>query len=394
MTRSRRGRGAGRLPLHAALFLVAALLIGIAAWRLGMGPVPGGGFVVADVPVGGAPRFSADVAGRAPEGAYAHAPSIIETKPGELLAVWYQGSREGAHDVRLLAARQVDGAWQPPEVVASPQQSAADLHRAIRTIGNPVLMRRGANEIWLVYVTTSVGGWATSALNLRRSHDGGRTWGPARRLVATPFFNISTLVKAPPFAFADGFAAIPAYEEMAAKLPELLILDANGTVIDRRRMGGTGRIAIQPFVAPLDATHAIALMRPGGGWRDRRVHMSATADGGRTWSAIRATDLPNPDGPDAVLRLAPDLMLLVFNDNPADERDMSLAISRDQGGTWKVVDALDRNKPGEVPSLTYPSAMVDSAGMIQVVYVDRRDMSVRHVAFNRAWFEARAKAAQ
>src|SRR5919106_3002675 len=165
-----------------------------------------------------------------------HAPAIANLPNGELLAVWYQGSREGARDVSLYTARFSGERWQAPVQVTDARATGAELGRYIKTVGNAIFVTRPLGELWLVYVSVSFGGWSGSHLNLKRSKDGGHTWSDAERLVTSPFFNFSTLVKAPPLELVDGSPVIPAYHEMIADLPELLVLNEAGEVTDKIRI--------------------------------------------------------------------------------------------------------------------------------------------------------------
>jgi predicted neuraminidase len=112
-----------------------------------------------------------------------------------------------------------DGAvWTPPSDVTDRRKTGRDQQRLVHTVGNPVVFRHPDGEYWLIYVTVSVGGWSGSALNLMRSADG-LIWGPSRRLVTSPFLNLSTLDKAPPLFRSDGLVALPAYHEMITTFP-------------------------------------------------------------------------------------------------------------------------------------------------------------------------------
>ncbi|MYZ49279.1 sialidase family protein [Propylenella binzhouense] len=369
----------------AALVFVALAAAGLAVPAAEYRFVPG---TVAD-PAGAEPVFRTDVVARG-EAGLLHAPSIAPTGDGGLLAVWFQGSEEGAPDVEIRSARFAGGRWEAPRKVTSGEATGRELGRYVNTVGNAVLVPRPDGELWLVYVSVSLGGWATSQLNLKRSHDNGASWSAAERLVTSPFFNLSTLVKTRPVQFAGGLAGVPAYHEMAAKFPELLVLGPDGALVDKRRLGSGGRIAIQPAIAALDAERAVALMRRG---RSSAPHLFAshTEDGGATWSAVRPTGLPNPGGPAGLLRLDPDTLLLVFGDSARRETNLTLAVSKDGGVSWRRIARIaemPEDAPGEI---TYPFMTADPSGAIHVVWADKRDLTIRHAMFNRAWLDRQAE---
>src|SRR5204863_1028947 len=131
-----------------------------------------------------------------------HSATAAEISGGRLRAFWYGGSREGASDVAIYPSvyslRQKD--WSPESAVVTREFAQRHLRRSVRKLGNPVAGRDSKGRLCLYFVSVSVGGWAGSAVNLMVSEDEGETWSPPRRLIASPFFNISTLVKgAPPF---------------------------------------------------------------------------------------------------------------------------------------------------------------------------------------------------
>lgn len=322
-----------------------------------------------------------------PEAGILHAPSLVDLGNGELLSVWYQGSREGRRDVSLYTSRFTSGRWEPATRVTDAAATGAELGRYVNTIGNAVLLTRPHGELWLVYVSVSIGGWSGSSLNLKQSEDGGRTWSKARRLVTSPFFNLSTLVKGRPMVLTDGSPAIPAYHEMIAHLPELLILNGAGQVTDKIRMGAAaGRLAIQPTLAVLPDNKVVALLRPTGD--TPRIFESRSSDGGNSWSVPRATDLPNPGGPVGLVPLDGQNLVLVFNNDPKKEQDLTLAVSADAGATWTILAVLDQLKPGDKKALTYPFLTRSNDGTYHLVYAHSGARAIRHIRFNDAWVHA------
>ena len=131
------------------------------------------------------------------------------------------------------------------------------LGRYIAKLGNPVAMCNINGQLQLYVVTVSIGGWAGSSISVLHSDDEGVTWSIPKRLIATPFLNLSTLVKGSGFLFADGTIGMPVYHEWIGKYGELLRLDPNGQVLDKRRMS-SGRGTLQPIVFVDDEKHASA----------------------------------------------------------------------------------------------------------------------------------------
>ena len=192
-----------------------------------------------------------------------HASSIVSLPGNELLAAWYGGSREGASDVAIYYARKnMDkAAWSRPEILIDHDRVAQDLGRHIKKTRQPgVACQMADKTLWMFFVSTSIGGWSTSAINLVMSHDGGHSWGRTKRLQSSPFLNLSTLVKGRPFFYQDGSIGLPAYHELAGKFAELIRVSASGDVVDKVRMTH-GRYSIQPSIVPLENDRLLAMMR-------------------------------------------------------------------------------------------------------------------------------------
>lgn len=306
-----------------------------------------------------------------PSDGVAHAVTAIELADGRIVAYWFAGSREGAGDVVLRSSILADDAWSAPRTVVDRQSMGAEQRRFIKTIGNPVILRHPGGEYWLITVSVTLGGWSGSALNLMRSADG-ITWGPPVRLVTGPFLNLSTLVKGPALVRADGLVALPAYHEFASAYPELLLIDGDGRVVDKIRMGG--RCQIQPWAVALDPRRAVALMRAYG-CTERRLWVTATEDAGATWDLPRAT-LANPDSPAAAVALPGGRIAAVLNDDPASAKTLDLVISDDGGETWRhgapVFGGAEQDE-----TYRYPWLLQDSDGRLHV-FATESQRGIRH----------------
>ena len=257
-----------------------------------------------------------------------HSATAVELSDGKIRAFWYGGSREGAKDVAIYTSvfDAERGRWRREVVVTTRTETQADVRRYVKKLGNPVVSRDHDGRLWLFYVSVSVGGWSGSAINLRVSEDEGESWSAARRLVTSPFLNISTLVRGPAVVYADGTQGLPVYHELLGKFAEYIRLNSEGRVLDKARMS-SGYSSLQPVVVPLDTVRAVGLMRSSGN-SPRRVLSVETGDGGSSWGAVTATPLDNPDSALAALRLRPGELLVAFNDSEHDRGNLSLALVR------------------------------------------------------------------
>ena len=373
--------------LVAAAFVFAGLYA-----RVLTAPSPGG-FApqqTARVASSAAPLYRAQLLPNS-TAASVHSATAAEISGGRLRAFWYGGSREGAPDVAIYTSiyslPQKD--WSTERVVITREVAQKYLQRYVRKLGNPVVGRDQGGRLCLYFVSVSVGGWAGSAVNLMVSEDEGETWSPPRRLIASPFFNISTLVKGAPLLFSDGTMGLPVYHELLGKFGELLRLDSAGGVVLKTRLSW-GQSSLQPVIVPRSDKEAVGFMRYSGD-RPNRILSVRTGDGGVHWSPPAKTALPNPNAAIASVLLAGGPLLLVFNDAEENRENLSLARSTDFGSTWRVAHRFEGDSgstQAPVPEYSYPWIMQDRAGDVHVLYTWGRSR-IKHVRFNRAWLEGR-----
>ena len=318
---------------------------------------------------------------------HAHSASIVDHQ-GDLVAVWYGGTREGAADTQLFMARFVDGGWALPQSVMDRHQAAVQLHRPIRKLGNPVLHRWPDDALGIFFVSVSLGGWAMSSINYIETRDQGASWSPAQRLVSSPFLNVSTLVRSKPLTLEDGSVQLPVYHELAGKFAELLHISRQLRVLGKTRIS-SGKAAIQPSIAPVSEQQAVALLRYYSGQPADRVLHTQTDDGGLSWAVPLALELPNPGSSVALLRLDGGLLIAALNDLREHRYRLSLAVSHAGEGPWRVLHHIEHEKTehkntGEDFEFSYPSLLQDDQGMIHLVYTWNQQR-IKHVVFNQAW---------
>ncbi|MBD3646879.1 MAG: exo-alpha-sialidase, partial [Pseudomonadales bacterium] len=270
----------------------------------------------------------------------AHSASAY-TYDGKIKAFWYGGTQEGAGDVNIYSTTFAKGEWSKPRAIIDVATVEKQLDRFVRKVGNAVAYHRGNGRIWLFFVSVSVGGWGGSSINLITSTDHGKTWSPAKRLVTSPFLNISTLVKNPAFEYADGTIGLPVYHEFIGKFGEILRLDSSGRILSKTRLSW-GQSSLQPIITPISTTTAVGYMRYAEHYG--RVLHTVTHDRGLTWSKPGKLKLKNPNSPVFSFYTGQEILLIINNaDN--NRTNLTLAASQD-GESWELVHKLESIDPG------------------------------------------------
>ena len=375
-------RGAARPDRHDLLLLgVMLVAFGAAYGRARARPEPAA-FQRRSVPAPRveAPRFQSRFLTTRP-GLHVHAACLVELTEGRVRAFWYSGSREGAPDVEIRTSvfDPDRGGWDEEKTVATAGGTQQSIWRYVRKVGNPASIRTPDGTLWLFYVTVSIGGWGGSAVNAVASRDGGETWEPARRLVSSPFLNLSTMVRGEPVQYADGTIGLPVYQNLVGSFGQLLRVDGAGAVIDRQRLGDAGS-CLQPTVLVRSPTEALALLRNAGAEQPRRVVGTTTRDAGRSWGPLVRLPLLNPDAALSGVVLPDGRILVALNDVEVERDALSLVVSSDGGVTWRTARQLE----GQVAARRLP---VDDARYDRTVEALARATDAR-VSDARAWVDS------
>jgi predicted neuraminidase len=379
------------------------------------------------------PAFAAHLASSNMED-FVHSASVSGLGGGDLMAVWFAGTREGSADVQIRSARfdAETRQWSAERVLATRKGTEQAVGKRIRKLGNPVISLAPDNRLWLFYVSVSIGGWAGSAVNAMVSDDLGETWSTPRQLVTTPFLNISTLVRGAPVFHTDGSIGLPVYHEFLGKFPEYLHLNADGHVQGKYRIG-KARYSLQPSVVPLDEHRAVALLRYSGE-QNHRLLASRTEDSGRTWSKPHALEPSNPNSSVAAVGRPDGSLLVAMNDLEDGRFRLTLYATDSNLDNWRTLGELDEspNPWGEpIPHAEFPAVILekfresggarfadreavflervtarmcsghgcefdyeypyftrDAEGNYHLVY-SWNDMFIKHLTFNEAWLAER-----
>ena len=129
--------------------------------------------------------------------------------------------------------------------------------------------------------------------------------------------------------------------------------------------------AIQPAIVPASGSRLQMFVRT-----TKRIGKIATADsgdGGKTWTPLRATELPNPNSGIDAVGLKDGRIVLVYNHTTSGRSPLNLAVSSD-GDKWQMFQVLESD-PGEY---SYPAIIQSQDGALQVVYTWNRKR-IKHV---------------
>jgi predicted neuraminidase len=303
--------------------------------------------------------------------ASAHASTIVETPDG-LVAAWFGGTREGAPDVGIWLSRQERGQWAAPVEVANGSQPDGTRHPC----WNPVLFDVPGKGLTLFYkVGPSPQTWWGMA---RTSSDSGRTWSAARRLPD----GILGPIKNKPVRLADGTIVNPSSTESQEQPSRWRVHFERSA-----DAGETWTVAVPPASADgsrIDAIQPSILVHPGGRLqalgrtRSGRIFETASTDGGRTWTLLALTALPNPSAGTDAVTLRDGRHLIVYNHTAQGRSPLNVSLSRD-GTLWEAALVLE-SEPGEY---SYPAVIQTPDGLVHVTYTWKRQR-IKHVAIDPA----------
>lgn len=300
-----------------------------------------------------------------------HASTITQTPDG-LVTAWFGGTYERHPDVGIWLSRQSVSGWTSPVEVATGQQPNSQR----LPCWNPVLFQIPNGDLLLFYkVGPSPSTWWGL---LKRSGDGGKTWSAAERLPD----GIAGPVKNKPVLLPSGVLLCPSSSEDQNWRVHFEQTGDWGKTWERTAAinDGVSDGAIQPSV----------LFHPGGKLQALCRSQKAgfiletwSNDGGKSWSPLQNTNLPNPNSGTDAVTLRDGRQVLVYN--PASptpgqfggpRTPLEVAIS-DDGKIWKTLAVLE-TEPGE---FSYPAVIQTTDGLVHVTYTWKRKR-IRHTVLD------------
>lgn len=308
-----------------------------------------------------------------------HAVTIAETPKG-LIAAWFGGTKEGNNDVCIWTSQFINNAWTSPVKVAEGIINDTTRYACY----NPVLYQVPNGELLLFYkIGPNVAGWKGFMM---RSKDNGTTWG-AREALPDGFLGP---IKNKPELINDVLLCPSSTEKTGWKAHIEFTTDFGKTWSKTEPINDGKTIeAIQPSILKHKDGRLQIVCRS----RNTTLNESWSSDGGKTWSPMQATNLPNNNSGTDAVTLQDGRHLLVYNHampnaswvkGKGPRTPLNVAISND-GKTWFAVAVLEDSP---VSQYSYPSVIQTKDGMVHIVYTWRRER-IKHVVFDPTKIETK-----
>jgi len=293
-----------------------------------------------------------------------HASTIAETPDG-LIAAWFGGTKEGNKDVCIWTSKRIKNKWTAPEKVADGVMNDTLRYACY----NPVLYYAANKELLLFYkIGPNVAGWSGWMM---RSKDNGKTW---RKREALPDGFLGPIKNKP--VMVNGVLLCPSSTEKTGWKAHIEYTTDYGKTWSKSAEINDNKIieAIQPSILQYKDGRLQILCRS----RNTTLNESWSNDMGKTWSAMKASALPNNNSGTDAVTLKDGRQLLVYNHLLPDSSwvkgkgprtPLNVAISKD-GKKWYAALVLEDSP---ISQYSYPSVIQSKDGMVHIVYTWRRE---------------------
>lgn len=306
-----------------------------------------------------------------------HASSLIELESGDLLCTWFGGTRESHPDVQIWVSRKpIGGVWSEPVPVAKAEEELGG------SVFNPVIVQCGGDTLQLYYLSPDIndGRMITSC-------DGGHTWSKS---VALDKEFTGPLVNKPLY-LADGtILAGGSMEGGPGWRIHVERSEDQGKTWTRTPILNDPKEfkLIQPTFLKHSEEKIQLLARSGGKTPDTKIAQCWSEDGGKTWSEVTNTTLPNNNSAIDAVTLTDGRHLLIYNHSTREDETcgrkgrgiLTLAATED-GVNWEAAAVLEY-RTGAV-QYSYPAIIQTKDGLVHITYSWHRKR-IKHVVVDPA----------
>ncbi len=297
-----------------------------------------------------------------------HAPTLIETPGGRLVAACFGGDHEGSPDVCIWSSSLEKGQWQPAVKLICGSTAGG----TAVPCWNPVFFKPSDSSLYLYYKSgRSPREWSGMMII---STDEGKSWSSPVQLKA-----IVGPAKNKPLLTHNGAWLLPSSRETSDRWQVFIERSADRGITWNIIPVDTANKAkvIQPCLLT-DATGRLhAFCRSDQGC----IMESTSSDEGKTWSPLSKTSLQNPNSGFDAVTLNSGIHLIVYNPGKKGKdwwngrNKLCIAVSSDTK-TWKDIYTLEDQAEGE---FSYPAVIQTKDGIIHILYTYKR-VNIRHVA--------------
>ncbi len=298
-----------------------------------------------------------------------HSATIAETPDG-LIASWFGGTKEGNKDVCIWTSHYRNGEWSEPVMVADGIMNDSTRYPCY----NPVLYYAPHGELLLFYkIGPNVAGWTGW---MKRSTDNGKTWSVREALpegFLGPIKNKPELI--------NGVLVCPSSTEKNGWKAHMEFTTDWGRTWTKSDAINDPKVlqAIQPSILRYPDGRLQIVCRS----RNTTLNESWSRDGGKTWSEMKASALPNNNSGTDAVTLQDGRHLLVYNhllpdatwvNGKGPRTPLNVSVSLD-GKMWNAALVLEDSP---ISQYSYPSVIQAKDGMVHIVYTWRRE-KIKHV---------------
>ena len=149
---------------------------------------------------------------------------------------------------------------------------------------------------------------------------------------------------------------------------------------------------IQATLAQKKSGELVAYMRDNGP-PPKRLHVSHSADQGKTWSPVIDSDFLNPGTAPDIVTLDDGSWVLVNNDTESGRYRLVVHLSEDEGKTWPWSREIENDNEQKI-SAHYQSIVQGKKGDLHLSYSyfkaqinDVREKTIFYARFNKSWIK-------